>query len=83
MSIACDVAGAVPLGASRDAAFSPLVDFRRAIGLGLGGYEAVQAAASLQVGADFLVTRNARDFKDAPVSPRSPGEILALMSVRP
>jgi predicted nucleic acid-binding protein len=59
-------------------------DFRRAIGLGLGDYEdAVQAAACLQVGADFLVTRNARDFKDAPVLPRSPGEILALLNHGP
>ena len=70
-----DLLQVVPIGSD---------DFRRAIGLGLGDYEdAVQAAACLQVGADFLVTRNARDFKGAPVSSRSPGEILALLKLGP
>jgi predicted nucleic acid-binding protein len=67
-----DLLHVVPLGSD---------DFRRAVGLGLADYEdAVQAAACLQVGADFLVTRNPRDFKGAPVSPRSPGEVLALLN---
>ncbi len=56
-------------------------DFRRAVGLGLSDFEdAVQVAACLQAGADFLVTRNPKDFKGAPVSTRSPGEILALLN---
>ena len=55
-------------------------DFRRALALGLKDYEdAVQAAACLKVGARFLVTRNERDFKGAPVIPRSAAEVLALL----
>ncbi len=64
----------VPLGSA---------DFQRALGLGLRDYEdGVQAAAGLQVGVDYLVTRNAKDFKGAPVMPRSPGEILGLLGSR-
>jgi predicted nucleic acid-binding protein len=56
-------------------------DFQRALALGLKDYEdAVQAAASLKIGARFLVTRNERDFKGAPVVPRTPGEVLALLA---
>lgn len=59
-------------------------DFQRALGLDLRDYEdGVQAAAGLQVGIDYLVTRNAKDFKGAPVMPRSPGEILGLLGSRP
>jgi len=56
-------------------------DFQRALALGLRDYEdAVQVAACLRVGADFLVTRNPRDFKGAPVTTRSAGEVLALLT---
>lgn len=41
--------------------------------------EAGQAAASLKVGADYLVTRNEKDFRAASISPRLPGEVLALL----
>lgn len=55
-------------------------DFQHALVLNLADYEdAVQAAASLKIGADYLVTRNERDFRGAPVSARSPGEVLALV----
>lgn len=55
-------------------------DFQRALALGLEDYEdGVQVAACLQVGAKFLVTRNERDFSGAPVTPRSPREVLALL----
>lgn len=61
----------VPLGGA---------DFQRALGLGLRDYEdGVQAAACLQVGADYLVTRNEKDFKGTPVTARSAGEVLALL----
>ena len=54
--------------------------FHHALVLGLPDYEdAVQAAACLKVGADFLVTRNAKDYKGASVAPRSAGEVLALL----
>lgn len=57
-------------------------DFHRALALGLRDYEdAVQAAACLRVGAQFLVTRNPKDFRGAPVTPRSAGEVLALLGV--
>lgn len=55
-------------------------DFHRALALGLEDFEdAVQAAACLRVGARYLVTRNEKDYKKAPVTPRSPGEVLALL----
>ena len=56
-------------------------DFHRALALGLRDFEdAVQAAACLRIGADFLATRNAKDFKGAAVTTRTPGEILALLT---
>ena len=56
-------------------------DFQRALAMRLEDYEdAVQAAACLRIGAEFLVTRNARDFKGAPVDPRSAGEVLAFLA---
>jgi len=58
-----------------------LSDFGRALSLGIADYEdAVQAAAYLRIGADTLVTRNARDFTGAPVVTRSAGEVLALLA---
>jgi predicted nucleic acid-binding protein len=58
-------------------------DFQRALALGLRDYEdAVQVAAALKVGVDYLVTRNARDYRGAPVAVRSPGEVLATVKQR-
>ena len=58
-------------------------DFQRALGLGLRDFEdGTQAAACLQAGADCLVTRNAKDYKGAPVALRTPGEALALLGAR-
>ncbi|HEX8209392.1 MAG TPA: PIN domain-containing protein [Longimicrobium sp.] len=55
-------------------------DFHQALVLGLGDFEdAVQVSAGLKIGADFVVTRNEKDFRGGPPAPRSPGEILALM----
>lgn len=55
-------------------------DFHRALSMGLRDFEdAVQAAACLRAGAHFLVTRNARDFRGAPIALRSPAEALALV----
>lgn len=56
-------------------------DFQRALTLGLRDFEdAVQVAASLRVGADFLVTRNAKDYKGSPVTVKAPGELLAFLT---
>jgi predicted nucleic acid-binding protein len=57
-------------------------DFHRALALGLRDFEdAVQVAAALQIGADYIVSRNERDFKGAPVPVRSPATILLLLAV--
>jgi predicted nucleic acid-binding protein len=55
-------------------------DFQRALALELGDFEdSVQVAACLRVAADILVSRNARDFKGAPVTVRSAAETVALI----
>ena len=57
------------------------MDFQRALGLALRDFEdGVQAAACLQVNADYLVTRNSKDFEGTPVTTRGPGEVLALLA---
>ena len=56
-------------------------DFQRALAVDIEDYEdAVQAAAALHVGANYLVTRNEKDFKGAPVLVRSPAEVLPLLA---
>ncbi|MEO7085595.1 MAG: PIN domain-containing protein [Gemmatimonadaceae bacterium] len=56
-------------------------DFQRALAMNLNDYEdAVQVAACLKVGADFLVTRNQKDFKGGGVATRAPAEVLALLA---
>lgn len=58
-------------------------EFHRALALGLRDFEdAVQAAACLTVGADFLATRNASDFAGAPVTTVAPGELVAILAAR-
>lgn len=65
------VVSVVPLGTA---------DMQRALTLGITDYEdAVHAAAGLAVGADYIVTRNERDFRPGPIPPRSPAEVLALL----
>jgi hypothetical protein len=39
----------------------------------------VQATAALRIGADYLVTRNKRDFRESPVPTADPATILALL----
>lgn len=57
-------------------------DFQRALALGLKDFEdGVQVAAALHVGADYLVSRNEKDFKDSPIGVRSPTTIAGLLSV--
>ena len=54
-------------------------DFQQALVLGISDFEgAVQAVAALQIGADYLITRNTKDFKASPVEVRTPGEALAM-----
>lgn len=55
-------------------------DFQRALELSMSDYEdAVQAAAALQIGADYLVTRNEKDFRAAPVPTADAPTVLALL----
>ena len=55
-------------------------DFQQALVLGLNDFEdAVHATAAMKVGADYVVTRNGKDFRAAPVEARTPAEILALL----
>jgi predicted nucleic acid-binding protein len=55
------------------------VDFQQALVLGINDFEdAVQAAAALQIGADYLVTRNTKDFKTGSIEVRTPGEALTM-----
>ncbi len=41
--------------------------------------DAVQMAAAINVGVDYLVTRNPKDFKDDVVGVLQPGDLLALL----
>ena len=53
---------------------------QEAIGLGWADFEdAVQMAAADRSGADYLVTRNPKDFEGGPIDVLQPGELLALL----
>ncbi len=68
----CDV---LPLSSS---------DFQRALALGLNDFEdGVTAAAALSIGADYLVSRNEKDFRGSLLRVRSPGQVLPLLPVVP
>jgi predicted nucleic acid-binding protein len=55
-------------------------DFSHALVLGMADFEdAVRVAAAARVGADFIATRNDKDFRKSPVKPRSPAELLAML----
>ena len=55
-------------------------DFRRALTLDIPDYEdGLQAVAAMRVDAAYIVTRDARHFRRAPVPARSAGEVLALL----
>ena len=57
-------------------------DFAQALSLGLGDFEdAVQAVAAVRAGADAVITRNARDFRGAPVETRSPEQVLVALGL--
>jgi predicted nucleic acid-binding protein len=55
-------------------------DFGQALVFGMDDFEdAVQAAAAAKIGADFVATRNQKDFRRSPIKARSPSELLALI----
>lgn len=50
-------------------------DFQQALGLDFADFEdAVQAACAMKISADYVVTRNPKDFKKFPVPPTPPGQ---------
>lgn len=52
---------------------------QQALALGWGDFEdAVQAVTAVRCQADYLLTRNPRDFKQSPVPVITPSEYLAL-----
>lgn len=57
-------------------------DFAQALVLGMTDFEdSVQAAAAAKIGADYVATRNGKDFKHSPVKPRLPAELIAMLAV--
>ncbi|HWH50590.1 MAG TPA: PIN domain-containing protein [Gemmatimonadaceae bacterium] len=58
------------------------IDYHRALAMQLADFEdALHVAACLRAGADYLVTRNERDFVGAAVATRTPAEVVALFGV--
>jgi predicted nucleic acid-binding protein len=55
-------------------------DFFQASSLGIPDYEdAVQAVCAAKIGADYIVTRNEKDFAASPVPAWEPAKVLALL----
>ena len=52
----------------------------KGIALGWRDFEdAIQMLSAVEAGADYLVTRNASDFKGSPIPVVSPSELLAIL----
>jgi predicted nucleic acid-binding protein len=55
-------------------------DYQEALALPITDFEdAIQAAAASNLGVDYLVTRNAKDFRGASVPVSDPATVLALL----
>lgn len=53
---------------------------RKALALGFPDFEdALQTACAIKVNADWIVTRNVRDFRNARISRAPAGAVLAAM----
>ena len=60
-----------------DVAQTSTVDALAALDLPMGDFEdALQVAAAMACGAQFVITRNERDFKNSPVPALSPDDFL-------
>jgi hypothetical protein len=58
----------------------PGTEMLQALALGFSDFEdAVQAACAPRINADWIVTRNLRDFRKSPVVARPPGAVLAAI----
>jgi predicted nucleic acid-binding protein len=52
----------------------------QALALGLPDFEdAVQAACAAKISADWIVTRNLKDFRKSPIDGKPPGAVLAAI----
>jgi predicted nucleic acid-binding protein len=52
---------------------------KHALGIGMADFEdALQAAAAIQAGVDYIVTRNTRDYRGGPIPALLPAEFIAL-----
>jgi hypothetical protein len=52
----------------------------QALALGFPDFEdAVQATCAARINADWIVTRNVRDFRKSPVVGKPPGAVLAAI----
>ena len=55
-------------------------DIKGAFSCGIRDFEdAVQAMCANRTGADYIVTRNVKDFNDSPVRALSPDEVLEIL----
>ena len=67
-----------------DVAHTGRADALAALDLPMGDFEdALQVAAAMACGAQFVITRNQRDFKDSPVPALSPDAFLRRYPVQP
>lgn len=56
------------------------IDFGQALVLPVDDFEdAVQAAAALKIGAEYIVTRDEEGFRGLTIPSGNPGEVLALL----
>lgn len=56
------------------------MDINRAFSSGMKDFEdAVQASCAKRIKADYIVTRNLRDFEESPVQAVSPADLLKLL----
>lgn len=63
-----------------DVAAAGKVEFQQALAMSISDFEdAVQAVAAIKIGADYLVTRNEKDFQSASVPTADPATVLALL----
>ena len=63
-----------------DVAPGSRADFKRALGMPIADFEdAVQATAAITMEADYLVTRNEKDFRSVDVPTADPATVLALL----
>jgi predicted nucleic acid-binding protein len=55
-------------------------DYQESLALAISDFEdAIQAVAASKLGADYLVTRNEKDFRGAAVPVSDPATVLALL----